>query len=337
MRMKRLIAVALASLVVGLLVGTWLGERNQYPVRLAYCAVAGQADGPTRPCPPRPGTPVIATWGALTTRAVWTGQMWRFDGQVLGQRESLVERLEADPDFYDAKCAGWWLYGASGTIAKWANGAGPWHLVDGKVRLLPHLGNAGRGVNRQLPHLGNAGRGVNRQLPHLGDAGRGVNRQLPHLGDAGQGVDRLTAYMRALSARLRRVRITRGDFERVLGPSVTTKHGLTGVLLDPPYDQDVDQSMYANYDLSASARARAWALETGDDPLLRIALCGYEGEHNELLRHGWTVEAWNGRKGYQSVDDDGGHTGQLERIWFSPHCLQPNQARLFAPEIEAQP
>ena len=43
------------------------------------------------------------------------------------------------------------------------------------------------GALGQLPHLGDAGKGLNRQLPHLGNAGKGLNRQLPHLGDAGQG------------------------------------------------------------------------------------------------------------------------------------------------------
>lgn len=100
--MTRVIAFALASLLVGLLVGTWLGERNQYPVRLAYCAVNGQSDGLTRPCPPPAGVPVIATWGALTTRAVWTGQTWRFDRTVLGQRETSLppdawREIEARP------------------------------------------------------------------------------------------------------------------------------------------------------------------------------------------------------------------------------------------------
>lgn len=79
--------VALATAFVGMLLGTWMGERNRYPVRLAYCAVDA-SDGVTRACPPPVGRPVIATWGALTTRAVWTGHVWRFDRTVLGQRET---------------------------------------------------------------------------------------------------------------------------------------------------------------------------------------------------------------------------------------------------------
>jgi hypothetical protein len=30
-------------------------------------------------------------------------------------------------------------------------------------------------------------------------------------------------------------------------------------------------------------------------------------------------------KGYQKLKADGSHSGHNERIWFSPHCLVPDQ------------
>ncbi|MCL5460263.1 hypothetical protein M3M33_16620, partial [Loigolactobacillus coryniformis] len=50
--------------------------------------------------------------------------------------------------------------------------------------------------------------------------------------------------------------------------------------------------------------------------MLRIALCGHAGEHESLESHGWRVERWAKRGGYQGADD-------RERIWFSPHCVNP--------------
>ena len=88
-------------------------------------------------------------------------------------REEFRERMKTDIDYYDPVIAGRWVYGQCIWI-----GSG-WCSVQ-----LPHLGDAGRGVNRQLPHLGDAGTGVHRKLPHLGDVGRGMNRKRPHLGDA---------------------------------------------------------------------------------------------------------------------------------------------------------
>ena len=136
---------------------------------------------------------------------------------LVRRRDDLTSRLMADPDWHDAKAAGWWVWGASAWIGSgWCSGRGPWTEVGG-----------------EFVNLGNAGMGVNRKLPHLGDAGRGVNRKLPHLGDAGRG-DLIRRCMLALSERLRGVRVACGDWSRVVGPSVLRAGGMpVGVFLDP--------------------------------------------------------------------------------------------------------
>ncbi len=55
---------------------------------------------------------------------------------------------------------------------------------------------------------------------------------------------------------------------------------------------------------------RDWAVAHGDDPKLRIALCGYEGEYR--MPPNWSVFRWK---------NTGNKNGHRERIWFSPHCL----------------
>jgi len=269
----------------------------------------------------------------------------------------LLQRLEADPDYYDAKVAGWWCWGACNWIGSgWCSGTGPWqhdgeklvdarqlpHLGDagrGVNRQLPHLGDAGRGVNRQLPHLGNAGRGVNRQLPHLGNAGRGVNRQLPHLGDAGQGVNRklphlgnagqgrthyIYEWFGALQDRTRGVRVAVGDWQRVVTESVTVRHGLTGVFLDPPYTKGAMDYAAGGVGGELADKMRAWCAKNGNDKRLRIVLCGHAGEHDELLQAGWHTRAWAARKGYASTDEAVENSAS-ETLWCSPHCVPERQ------------
>lgn len=221
----------------------------------------------------------------------------------------LVAWLEGDPEAHDAKAAGWWLtVAAAGIGDPW--GPGPWRVVDGHLRKLPHLGNAGRGVNRGLPHLGNAGQGVNRELPHLGDAGRGV----------------LAAYMAALAARLHRVRITCGDWRRVVTPSASRAgaggDGSRAVLLDPPYATSGD--LYAESSAGVADAVRGWCLESVTDQ--RVILCGYDDEHDELLAHGWQViEGKSGGGAGYSVRSD---NGRRERLWLSPRCLGLAQGTL---------
>jgi site-specific DNA-adenine methylase len=266
----------------------------------------------------------------------------------LSSQEEFRERMKTEPDYYDAKIAGWWVWGQCSWIGSgWCSRQLP-HLGDagrGVNRQLPHLGDAGTGIHRKLPHLGDAGTGIHRKLPHLGDAGRGVNRQLPHLGNAGMGVNRqqefvedgegisqtrdaLFRYMNDLAGRLRRVRVCCGDWSRVCGPSPTVKLGTTGVFLDPPYLDGRTDAIYSTDSLTVAHEVREWAIAQGDDRKMRIALCGYEGEHQ--MPESWECVEWKARGGYGSQGDNQARENSAkERIWFSPHCLGRKQMGLF--------
>lgn len=213
----------------------------------------------------------------------------------LVNQEEFVERMKTDPDFYDVKIAGWWVWG----ICCWI-GSGWCKAIS---RQLPHLGNAGVGVHRRLPALG-FGRGVNRKRPQLT---RAFGVQAERCGD-------LKAYFTELSNRFRRVRVCCGDWKRILGPTPTEKLGITGVFLDPPYSAERD-NVYNHDSYTLSHEVRDWALAHGDNPKLRIALCGYEGEHDLP----WEKVAWKAHGGYANLGNNRGK----ERIWFSPHCLMP--------------
>ena len=66
----------------------------------------------------------------------------------------------------------------------------------------------------------------------------------------------------------------------------------------------------------------------GENPLLRIALCGYEGEH--AIPDSWECVPWKASGGYGTAADAAGRVNaSRERIWFSPACLKPQQGRLF--------
>lgn len=217
---------------------------------------------------------------------------------LVRQRDDMTERLHSDPDWFDAKIAGWWCWGACNWIGSgWCSGTGPW-IHDGE-RIVD---------SRQLPHLGNAGQGINRQLPHLGNAGMGTRR------------DFIFAWMRALHERLRDVRVTCGDWSRVLKDSVTTRHGLSGIFLDPPYDKGAMDYGNGGMGLGISAAVRQWCVDNGADPLLRIVLCGHAGEHDALLAHGWHLRTWTARKGY-ALTAEAVENSASETLWCSPSCV----------------
>jgi hypothetical protein len=241
-------------------------------------------------------------------------------------------------------------------------GQGITRVAGAKTRKLPLVGGESKGVNsqsiiRKRPALTGNGGGNGVHKPSLAiDAkrpvlahggGRGVLRQahqVPDLsgdsGVAGRGIHAsgflersggLQSYMRALADRLRRVRVCCGDFERILGPAVTTCIGLTGVLLDPPYHEDGRAICYSQDGEGAWWRARRWAIENGNDPLLRIALCGYEHPDADFP-DGWQAIAWKASGGY-ARSARGKANAHRERILFSPHCLTGEQSVI--PGMEA--
>lgn len=53
--------------------------------------------------------------------------------------------------------------------------------------------------------------------------------------------------------------------------------------------------------------------------LLRIALCGYEGEHE--MPSSWRCLRWSAGAGYGGQAQVRSGNGDRECVWFSPHCL----------------
>ena len=278
-------------------------------------------------------------------------------------RSILLNNLEADPEFYDVRVAGYWVWGINSWIGSgWCSGSGPWMADDegiiskrpprvaegrGVKRQRPHLGTAGRGVKRQRPHLGTAGQGVKRQRPHLGDAGQGVNRQPPHLGNAGQAGfwtlenrrHGISNYFLELANRLRDVRVINGDWSRVVTNGALSFGSTIGVFLDPPYLGDVRTAdLYAVDDHHIAHEVRQWCLDNGDRPNLRIVLAGYHTEHDHLMPDTWRRITWSASVAYQTTNSaatKGGNADNrhLETLWCSPACINPDkdtQMGLFA-------
>lgn len=282
------------------------------------------------------GTVTWADWPSnecdLHARHLW----------LRAKKEALTARLMADPLYYDVQIAGWWLWG----IAHWIGGGwcgphgnGPWEIgVDAEGVSILTKNATGKGVKRNLLHLGNAGQGVTRKRLHLMNAGRGVKRVLPYLGGE-RGVARTTqredaifAWFAALQERLRYVRVCCGDWDRVMGPAVTYSHGLTGVVLDPPYsaEENRDMNIYAEDSHDVAHAARDWCLANGNNPLLRIVLCGYGDVHDALLAQGWSKITWSTQGGMANLGNGQGRLNKhRERLWCSPACLDARQGTLF--------
>lgn len=231
------------------------------------------------------------------------------------QSAEIRQRINDDPDYYDARTAGWWCWGQSLWIASgWCVGS--------QSRQLPHISDAaGKGVHRQRPHISHA-------------AGKG---------ECEQRAEWLREWMTALSDRLRNVRVCCGDWARVCSsPSTMVRTGTpAGVFLDPPYlvtkdDGTASRSgdLYQGDDASGLTKLRddvlAWCRKWGQSRDARICLAEYEGHGYESLEsEGWAVVPWATRGGYGNAAGGKNDNTGRERLWFSPGCIQPVAERLL--------
>ena len=213
---------------------------------------------------------------------------------VTSRREEFTDWLRADPERYDVKIAGWWVWGACAAIGNsWATGRGSWGVQEDGT-----WGKVEGGAVQGLPQIDSRGRGIHRPQTNI--------REL----------------MTEINSKLRGVRVCCGDFSRTLGKGVTYRLGNnrveTAVFLDPPYADDRRAGLYAKDDLTVYQRAEQWCRENGDNPLLRIALCGYEGHYN-LPR--WEAIPWKANGGYGSQGKGRGRANaSREVVLFSPSC-----------------
>lgn len=309
------------------------------------------------------------------------------------------QRFASDPEFYDVRFAGWWVWGQCCWIGGgWCDGETP---SDQPRKPMTSASQLGRGVNnvgktvavgkRQIPDLrgdsGAFGLGVNRSSgfnrdrenmltadqdghskrpildggsrgvaslgrPQLGDAfdiGRGVNSN-KHAGTCAERREWLRDWISRLADRLRLVRVCYGHWSRICDSRTTmVRLGTTGAFVDPPYAKNIErvQALIRGDEVAAKAAAtnranelyagdktqdidrlvaevNQWCQSWGAHDQVRIALCGYEGEHDNLVSdHGWTVMAWKAQGGYGNRNADNSNK-ERERIWFSPACLDPD-------------
>jgi hypothetical protein len=253
---------------------------------------------------------------------------------LLANKQSLLERLVENDEWYDLKAAAYWIWAASTAIGTWEN----------RLNQRPQLSSDGQGVH-QLSLRHNQRALIDEQIPHVSHGGRGINKSslrrstsvpidgsMPHISWAGHAIHgltirdgdvraNLTEWFEALAARLRHVRVVCGDWSRICGGNWQDNIGTAGIFFDPPYSHDIgrDNRIY-HVEENVSREVGKWALERGQRPSYRIVVAGYEGEHPELEGAGWRVVEWRARGGYGNQRKAKNTNRFRERLWLSPHC-----------------
>ena len=219
-------------------------------------------------------------------------------GWLLNHGAPIVERLREDPDFYDVRIAGWWVWG----ISQWIGS-----------------GWCGR-ASKQLPKLTTGGEGIHRasytKLPHLGHNGKGVHRPTVSLHE----------YLAGLSMRLRHTRVCCGDWKRVVTDGAMVFGNRIGVFLDPPYTMAGRDDVYNHDTCDLYPEILDWCRRYEGDSRIKIALCGYM---DDFAMPGWTPYRWTAGSSWLSRSDTrNSENRKNEVVYFSPSCVT-SQISLF--------
>ena len=201
-------------------------------------------------------------------------------------------RFAEDPDYYDCKAAGWWLWGMS----NWIGGDWCTYSNFGKVKIdrVPHTSN-GQGVQQQrMPY---DGRPAICNTPY----GRGLQASDDDITpiDGYNGLplrQKIIQWFNQIQKRFRNVIVLNRDWESALTPSVLcqTNNGRSysvTVVLDPPYlTASRSKHLYIS-DIDGSSsdvaiRSYKWAVEHGNK--YRIAYFCHENDFK--FPDGWTCQ-----------------------------------------------
>lgn len=152
---------------------------------------------------------------------------------------------------------------------------------------------------------------------------------IPYLSSKGMGINALSfgsvrERLLLLQKRLRKVRVTCGDWNRICAGTWQDAHWKSvGYFLDPPYGEQASRSKncYAVDSLSVAQELETWCLLHGDKSTWRIVLCGYVGEHNSLLDAGWTAHNWATGGGWSCMHKEANENSRKETLFLSPYCL----------------
>lgn len=149
-------------------------------------------------------------------------------------------KINSDPNYYDSKVAGWWVWGISASVGNnWLQSKG--------LNAAPLLSSAGGGIHGLTYN-------IQEQFTKLQER---LKRVRVCCGDWKRVVTPSVTYTN--------VGLNNKD--------------ITGVFLDPPYESKGRDKVYKE-DQNIYSEVCKWAIDNGDNSKLRIVVCGYDGDYN---------------------------------------------------------
>src|SRR3990167_6679002 len=167
---------------------------------------------------------------------VWEADMHARHRWLIAQglpNAEFKEKMIADPDYYDAKIAGWWLWGQCIWIgSSWCNVESAEHKMNKRPSIQESLVVTSQQIP-EIPELTRERGGLSTKRPHLTHNSSGVIRLSPKslIGELKQPVPSITSQtggihegvyetMNALCERIKHVKLLCGGWKRCVSPGI---------------------------------------------------------------------------------------------------------------------
>jgi DNA adenine methylase len=208
---------------------------------------------------------------------------------VYQKRSELAEKMADDPEYYNAKIAGYWVYAQS-------------VMVGGR-------GIFQENIDYRKPYCGSGGRGIqSHSIGSFRDYARMLADRLENVsilcGEWGKCLSKSCTIQDASNPRT------------------------SAIFLDPPYQIEDYYSENYEHSNDVFWDVLKWCRDNQKNEHFRIALCGYTNSGVSSLIPDWTKWVWSRHGGYANRGDKK-ENKHRECIWFSPSCrLTGEQERL---------
>jgi len=198
--------------------------------------------------------------------------------------DDFKKKMLDDPNYYDLKIAGWWVWGIGASIP------GNW-LCQRGLNAIPAISSAGGGIHGLTFDIQERFNQLQKRMKRVrvccGDWSKIVT---PAVTFNSKGI---------------------GDKD------------ITGIFLDPPYSLSGRVKKVYQQDNDIFNQVCDWAIENGNNSRMRIIVCGYKDDHkfpDDWKQKEWSS---NGGMANQALGNSRGKdNSKREVIYFSPHCLR---------------
>jgi DNA adenine methylase len=193
------------------------------------------------------------------------------------------KQMSLNPNYYDAKIAGWWVWGMNASI-------GITFCKQRGLECKPFLSMIGQGITTP---------------------GVDVLSWFKILQER-------TKKVRVCCGSWERVCTPPCTYKN----KSLSKNGMVGVFLDPPYLVENREDKLYRIETNIFNDVCVWAMENASHPKMRIAVCGYDGDYpfpSNWERFYWRTTG--GFSSLAKDKERGKENSKKETIWFSPNCI----------------